>query len=408
MRKSVGNFAAMLAMAFLTLGTPAVGSDCVEKYNPATQTLHIPCVDAGTGGLLWADLKLTGSAPVTFELTASGSGGTVLQLPPAGKLYHGVFPGDDPSVANAEEDGVSLGTVESYEKAVGRKVMWVYFSHNWYKGRAFPQSTAAWIRDHGSVPFIRLMLRSSADQNVAEPLYVLNRIVAGDFDEDLRKWGQDAADFATALIVEFGTEVNGDWFSWNGAWNGGATVGPERFRNAFRHIVATISAQGTTNITWVFHVAEDDSPDQSWNRFENYYPGDDVVDWVGVSVYGAEEPLDDEWTAFSTDMDRVYPRLTAMVPGKPLFLLEFGVTGGNPLGNAADWADAALTNLLGGRWPRLKGFSWWNEFWQNDDNPAHDTDMQVQTVPGLAAVFANGLKSDAVVDAPIFGARAER
>ncbi len=52
MRKSVGNFAAMLAMAFLTLGPPAVGSDCVEKYNPATQTLHIPCVDAGTGGLL--------------------------------------------------------------------------------------------------------------------------------------------------------------------------------------------------------------------------------------------------------------------------------------------------------------------------------------------------------------------
>jgi hypothetical protein len=55
------------------------------------------------------------------------------------------------------------------------------------------------------------------------------------------------------------------------------------------------------------------------------------------------------------------------------------------------WAQAALDNLFANRWPRVRGFSWWNEYWQNDDNPAHDTTMRVQDIPALAAVFHDTL-----------------
>ena len=70
-------------------------------------------------------------------------------------------------------------------------------------------------------------------------------------------------------------------------------------------------------------------------------------------------------------------------------MAEFGVTANNPLGSQSLWAQAALTDLLAFRWPRIMGFSWWNEWWQNDDNPAHDTDMRLQTNPSLAQVFIN-------------------
>ena len=55
------------------------------------------------------------------------------------------------------------------------------------------------------------------------------------------------------MLVEFGTEMNGFWFPWNGKWNGaGATTGygdpalpdgPERFRDAYRHVHDVIASQ---------------------------------------------------------------------------------------------------------------------------------------------------------------------
>jgi len=163
--------------------------------------------------------------------------------------------------------------------------------------------------------------------------------------------------------------------------------GPERFRDAYRHIVEIARDEGAHNILWVFHVNNADVPGEDWNRFENYYPGDEWIDWIGVSVYGAGTPLDDEWPSFRNEMDAVYPRLAALSPDKPIVLLEFGVAARNPLGDQAEWAEAALSDLTSQRWSRIIGFSWWNEYWQNDDNPEHDTTMRVQDNPQLAEVF---------------------
>ncbi len=314
-----------------------------------------------------------------------------IDVPAAGQLYHSVYPGS----ANGEEDGVAAEDVASYEAAVGRRVAWVYFSQNWYRGRAFPSATAAWIRDRGSVPFIRLMLRSSNAQNQAEPLFTLSAITAGQFDADLASWGEAARSFGYPVVAEFGTEVNGSWYSWNGTWNGGASDGPRRFREAYRHIVQAIRAQGATNVTWVFHINSRDIPEEGWNRMENYFPGSDVVDWLGLSVYGSLSPGDDEWPRFADNMDRMVPRLQALAPGEPIFVFEFAASWPNPRGDAAEWADAALAQLLANRWPSVRGFSWWNE------NCCDGGDMRVQVVPGLADVFRSRLTSPNVVERPV-------
>jgi len=320
-------------------------------------------------------------------------------VPAQGTYYHGVFPGE---TLPGEESGITPADVASYEAAVGRQVAWVYFSHNWYEGRSFPLASATWIREGGAVPFIRLMLRSSEEQDVAESTYTLQRIIEGDFDDDLEAWGNAARDFASPLIVEWGTEMNGEWFSWNGVWNGGAGDGPSRFRQAYRHIHDQIHARGAQNITWVFHADVQDAPEEPWNAFENYYPGSDVVDWIGFSDYGAATPLDDEWIVFAVGMDQAVQRAAAMAPGKPVFVLEFAVTMGNPLGDAAEWTDTAMNDILTDRWPSVRGFSWWNEWWENDDDPSHNTDMRVQTVPGLAAVMqAHLVGNTKVLDRPI-------
>lgn len=313
--------------------------------------------------------------------------------PPPGQVYHGVFV----IGVNSEEDEVTPAQLSSYEQQVGKSAAWVCFSDNWYHGRGFPLQTATWIHDTGSVPFIRLMLRSSEEQDIAEPTFTLGRIIRGDFDNDLRAWARGARDFGSPLLVEYGTEVNGEWFSWNGVWNGGGRLtgygnptladGPERFRDAYRHIVGIMREEGANNITWVFHVNDRDIPDEPWNRFERYYPGDEWVDWLGLSVYGAQTPLDDEWPEFRERMDEVYPRIASLSADKPIALLEFAVTAGHPHVDQAGWADRALTDLVSLRWPRIIGFSWWNDGWQNDENRAHDTNMRVADNPALASVF---------------------
>jgi hypothetical protein len=323
-------------------------------------------------------------------------------LPRNARLYHGVYPGGK----TGAEDDITPQVVDEYENLVGQPVAWVYFSDNWFHQRTFPLKTATWIRQRGAVPFIRLMLRSSAAERQAEPLFTLQAIIDGQFDPDLRTWAQGARAFGSPLLVEWGTECNGEWFPWNGKWNGGAekgdfgdpekAAGPQRFVAAYRHIVQIMRDEGADNLTWVFHVNSDDAPDQDWNHFENYYPGDDVVDWVGVSCYGPLTPQDqDDPSPFREELDDAYPRLRAMAPHKPIMVLEFGCTGGNPRVQPDLWAQAALTDLLGGRWPKVRGFSWWNEHWENDDTPAHDTTMRVQDLPALAQVFHDQLAAHA-------------
>ncbi len=339
-----------------------------------------------------------------------------IDVPPPGRLYHGVFTAGD--TGTGEEDDMTATDVARYEHAVSRSVAWVYFSHNWYRDRSFPLDTVRWIAAAGHVPYIRLMLRSSPEEYHREKTFSLQRIIDGEFDDDLCRWSQAARDFGGPLLAEFGTEVNGDWFPWNGRWNGGGRTdrygdddtpdGPERFRDAWRHIHDLADRQGANNITWVFHVDDEDSPDESWNRFEQYYPGDAWVDWVGVSVYGALTPQDTEWRTFREGMDAAYDRLTALTD-RPVVVLEFGTTANHPDVPQAAWADAALADILGGRWPRLIGFSWWNEHWPNDDDPAHDSELRVEKNPDLQRILRAALsEATRVVDKPLIRLRPPR
>ncbi len=327
----------------------------------------------------------------------SASAALRLAPPPSGRLYHGVYPGG----VTGEEDDITGADIHAYTSRVGQAVAWVTFSHNWYKGRAFPGAMCRMIRKRGAVPYVRLMMRSDPVQNHADPVFTLPAIINGDFDSDLRAWGQAAAAFQTPILVEWGGECNGNWEPWNGRWYGkgatngfgdpGVADGPERFVATYRHIVKVIRKAGASNVSFVWHVNGWDVPERAWNRLENYYPGDDVVDWIGVSAYGALTPADPWAIQFITTMDAVYPRLAALTPDKPMLVAEFGCSAGNPAFTPDVWANKALRRLLEGRWPRVAGFSWWNEWWQNDDDPAHDTTMRVQDLPLLADVFKTQL-----------------
>lgn len=325
------------------------------------------------------------ATPKSSELTTNVG----VASPPPGKLYHGFYfnrPGTDNY--DPTEHDFTPQDIADYEQAVGKKTAWIFFSDNWFESRKFPFSTCGLIAKLDKVPYIRLMLRSDVDQNHSEKIFSLTNIIAGKFDVDLRAWARDAKTFSTPILIEWGTEPNGDWFSWNGKWNGGAREGPTRYIAAYRHIVDLMRAEGANNLQWVWHVNWDDDPEQKWNAFENYFPGGNYCDWVALSAYGPITPRTDEGLeGFREEIDQAYPRLTSIAPDKPVIVAEFGCDLHNRHVNAVEWARAALDDLFSNRWPAIIGFCWWNEGWQNDDHKKHDTDMIILHDAGLTSVF---------------------
>ena len=240
------------------------------------------------------------------------------------------------------------------------------------------------------------MLRSDAEQDRAEKTFTLANILAGKFDNDLKAWARDARQFASPILVEWGTEPNGKWFSWNGKWNGGAKDGPPRYVAAYRHIVDLMRGEGADNLQWVWHVNWLDQPEAKWNRFENYYPGDSYCDWVALSAYGPLTPRDVDGTeSFRFKMATAYPRLTRIAPGKPVVIAEFGCALHNRKVDASEWARNALEELFSGRWPAVIGFCWWNESWENDDVRQHNSDMNILHDSALTNTFRDELAKHA-------------
>ena len=141
-----------------------------------------------------------------------------------------------------------------------------------------------------------------------------------------------------------------------------------------------------------------DEPVERWNQFENYYPGDAWIDWVGASVYGRQLPSDPHAVSFRYQMDWVYERMQRLT-NKPFIVCEFGTIDD---ANQVAWTTAALTDLVGGRWPKVIGFSWWNTTFENDPKTGGISNMQVQNNPKLQAVFRNYVgRKHAVVSRPI-------
>ena len=137
-------------------------------------------------------MKLVHLLLVTGALTLHAQG-VRLEVPPAGKLYHGLYWGGvgtdqhDPT-----EHDVTPSDVANYEKTVGKQAAWTYFANNWFESRKFPAAMCSWIRDLNKVPYIRLMLRSDVDQKRRERKFTLQKIIAGEFDDDLRAWAREA------------------------------------------------------------------------------------------------------------------------------------------------------------------------------------------------------------------------
>ncbi len=329
-------------------------------------------------------------------------------LPPAdGHIYFGAFPD-----FGGPEDEVSTEKIKDFERLIGRRIVWACFSNNWYKGIVYPKRHIHAIHQAGAIPLVRLMPRSSEEQGKGESYFSLQHIIDGRFDSALHRWARAAKQDAIPIMIDFAVEANGDWFGWSGVFNGGGNIdgygdphypdGPERYRDAYRHIIDIFRSEGVDHVTWVFHFNLSSFPQTSWNSPKYYYPGDAYIDWIGFSLYGAQQ-ITEEWEglAFSTQLAQHYRQVYAVSRHKPIAVFEFGVTDGHPNGDKSAWWQDAFETILDNPYIAFDAISPWHENWENEDGTF--SLLRVDSSPSSLATFKRFAAYPDFTAAPLFG-----
>lgn len=318
------------------------------------------------------------------------------------KIYFAAFPD-----FGGEENTVTDERIDEFESLSEKGIAWASFSQHWFQGITYPKDKIHTINDKGIIPYVRFMPRSSLDESQKEEKFTLEHIIDGEFDTELREWAKDAKADDIPIIIDFAVEMNGDWFKWSGIFNGAGTKdaygnpnlydGPERYRDAYRHIIDIFKKENVHNITWFFHPSIMSTPSEEWNAPKYYYPGDEYIDWIGISIYGALNPKTDSWNSFEDILSSGYKQILEISDNKPLAILELGVTDNHPLGKKSKWIKDAFDTILSKKYLDFKAVTYWHENW--DDNGVLSS-LRIDSSSESLQAFKDAVKNDKFTSTP--------
>jgi mannan endo-1,4-beta-mannosidase len=155
--------------------------------------------------------------------------------------------------------------VDQFAQAVGRQPNLVSYYSGW--GEQFRKAFAETAASRGAVTIVQI-----------DPTDIsLSKIAAGMYDSYLTSFADAVAAFRHSVIISFGHEMNGFWYSW-GYHNTPAAI----FIAAWRHIVTLFRRQGADNVTWLWQV---NSLSSQTGPVHDWWPGSQYVTWVGISGY---------------------------------------------------------------------------------------------------------------------------
>ncbi|MFC1511024.1 glycoside hydrolase family 26 protein [Candidatus Margulisiibacteriota bacterium] len=258
---------------------------------------------------------------------------------PGNKSYLGMFPNDgDPNLDRLDQHACltnkPLAMVKSF---------WAFA-----RGFNYPMYVARGLWEKNALLFLALEPWSWNGRE--DESFSLERINAGEFDEDFRNFFTAFAEFGHPVIFSLMHEMNGNWYPWAGA--------PDAFVSAWRRIVDISREVGATNIlwAWVINAETVGSPPP-----REFYPGDDYVDIVGVDGFnfGDAFPTWSSWRGFYEIFRDPYAFLREEYSDKPIIFAEYGCAA-SP-GDQALWVGNGIKEMDplavdGGRLPANASF----------------------------------------------------
>jgi hypothetical protein len=220
-------------------------------------------------------------------------------------------------------------------------IIHIYSAWGSKKEQRFPVTRIKAIQELGSVPLItwepwltdfdqeehpEIKDRDVRDKNG------MADIAKGVYDFYLDNWIADLKELENPIFLRWAHEMNDPYrYAW-GPQNNDVSD----FVAAYQHVYDYFKKAGVTNVIWVW------SPHIAYGYFDEYYPGDEYVDWVGVGTlnYGTVAKWSN-WWSFDEIFGRHYNALEKF--NKPIMISEFGSLAVG--GDRAEWYKEAICNM---------------------------------------------------------------
>jgi hypothetical protein len=198
----------------------------------------------------------------------------------------------------------------------------------------------------------------------------LDQMLAGQADSHFDRIGRALGSINHTIYVRLMHEMNGNWYSYSASR---VSDGERKYRNAFRRGVNRMKAAGGSKLRFVW-CPNVRAPVWGGNPLRNFYPGDDVVDILGLDGYAGyrtSTPF-----TFNTVFDAAVDEICAIHASKPLWLCEWGMDAWDY--SAAEkerFFDAARASFKTQRYSRVKASLYFHSTqegyrWKVDDQVA--------------------------------------
>jgi mannan endo-1,4-beta-mannosidase len=256
-------------------------------------------------------------------------------------------------------------TPSSYEVMLKQKVSIVAWFVHW--DEPIDNEKLAYACSRGYVP--QITWESRKKDELQKTTYSLDKINAGDYDDFIRSELQSVKRICKdqPVIIRFDHEMDTDpgrvaWYPWQGK--------PDSYVKAWKRVVG-IGHDVSQTIKWLW------SPNRGVQATKLYYPGDEWVDYVGMTINrNPKQHLYTSFAVFYSHNQKVIESFNKPVMISETTYDEYGGTAESKVAWIQSMTQAIKAN------PRIVSFAWFR---------AHDgqaVDSSPQSIAALTDAFA--------------------
>lgn len=254
-------------------------------------------------------------------------------------------------------DSLDLSGIYHVEDELQTSFDIVSFSHDWDDLDALPVNQFQEVIRKGALPMINLLPsldKHTPDKTELYPLF--EQILAGEMDSLIDKSVGKLRKIDQPIFLCFAEGPDNP----ENEWYSSHPDAPELYKETWRYLVNRFVSQGASNVVWLWepHAAE---------SFSAYYPGNNYVQWIGVSITNDGNPKDEaSWKSFP-DLYEPYHQMLAHDYGlsqKPVMISRLEAKTNS--GEQEFWLNDALISI-GTSYPEIRSVMFYRKNAQNEE-----------------------------------------
>lgn len=168
----------------------------------------------------------------------------------------------------------------------------------------------------------------------------------GSEDGYIKSFADSLKTYGAPVDLRFGHEMNGNWYPWGNR--------PADYIAAYRHVVSIFRSEGASNVRFMWCINADNIPSSPISTVSQFYPGEDVVDVVGIDGYNFGGS---NWKDFKDVFSSPYNFLTTTY-SKPIEIAE--TASSEVGGNKAQWVQSMFQTELPTLFPNVHELVWFD------------------------------------------------